>query len=325
MATENPNENSPWTAGTLRDGVREIQLSSFAEFFDFVQKRSRPVNGGLDLLWRGQRRAEWEIRSSLSRTGQSAVLHLDHFRDAVARTTHVEYDLDQKNPKYEENKLHLWSLGQHHELKTPLIDWTAYPFVALFFAFEELDESTPFRSVSCLNWSVVRSLNFNIVETNGMRPFREKFDTPPYDSEFMSYLTERFLLDDDEAEIVRTDRLSKSAKEQICNREFRHLKSKQLRIHQSPASENRRIHSQGGWHLYTPNDISVEAWIRDNRGSESSVMTKLLIPNLERKGILSALNQMNINYLTLFPDIEGAARHCNLAMMECGHSGFREY
>ena len=35
---------------------------------------------------------------------------------------------------------------------------------------------------------------------------------------------------------------------------------------------------------------------------------------------------MNVNYLSLFPDFEGAAKHCNLALREGGMGiGLREY
>jgi hypothetical protein len=71
--------------------------------------------------------------------------------------------------------------------------------------------------------------------------------------------------------------------------------------------------------------VSVETWIRENRGEEKLVMTKLLIPNSERQQILNSLNQMNINYVSLFPDLEGAAKHSNLSLMESGWSGFRDY
>ena len=97
-------------------------------------------------------------------------------------------------------------------------------------------------------------------------------------------------------------------------------------------NENKRIHGQGGLHLYTPENISVEGWIRDNlaklKGTALGtvpLLVKILIPNSERKTILSSLNKMNFNHLSLFPDFEGAAKYCNMALFEGGLFGLREY
>jgi hypothetical protein len=105
------------------------------------------------------------------------------------------------------------------------------------------------------------------------------------------------------------------------------LKERQLHIYKSTARENRRIHSQGGLHIYTPDDTSVEAWILAyQKHIKFPVLVKILVPDSERTRVLRCLNKMNVNYLSLVPDFEGAAKHCNMALIERGLGlGLREY
>jgi hypothetical protein len=48
------------------------------------------------------------------------------------------------------------------------------------------------------------------------------------------------------------------------------------------------------------------------RGKSGVYLYKIIIPDILRAEILRALNRMNINHLSLFPDLVGASQFCNL-------------
>lgn len=80
------------------------------------------------------------------------------------------------------------------------------------------------------------------------------------------------------------------------------------------SDENIRLVSQGALFTRSPSGIDLESWIKENfKENEDKVrMWKLLIPESERKIILQSLNRMNINHVSLFPDVYGASKYVNL-------------
>jgi FRG domain/Domain of unknown function (DUF3387) len=108
------------------------------------------------MIYRGHRRYDWPLTPSLGRfdsrkiiTEEVAEAQLRLFRRAV-RGRISDRSLVEDG---EDNEL--WSVGQHHGLFTPLLDWTYSPYVALFFAFEGEDETdeldNPYRAIYVLN------------------------------------------------------------------------------------------------------------------------------------------------------------------------------
>jgi hypothetical protein len=77
--------------------------------------------------------------------------------------------------------------------------------------------------------------------------------------------------------------------------------------------ESARLVSQAGLFTRAPLGISVDQWVRKNFSgvTKGACLVKLVLPELGRTECLRTLNRMNINHLTLFPDIYGAAQHCN--------------
>lgn len=77
--------------------------------------------------------------------------------------------------------------------------------------------------------------------------------------------------------------------------------------------ENFRLVSQRGMFVKIPSMTTIESAVSESFVGDSEFITlmKILIPNTERTECLRTLNRMNINHLSLFPDIEGAAIHSN--------------
>ncbi|UCE47464.1 MAG: hypothetical protein JSW47_17935, partial [Phycisphaerales bacterium] len=46
--------------------------------------------------------------------------------------------------------------------------------------------------------------------------------------------------------------------------------------------------------------------------TEAYGFIKFKIPDRDRDACLKALNRMNINHMTLFPDLYGASEYCNM-------------
>lgn len=82
----------------------------------------------------------------------------------------------------------------------------------------------------------------------------------------------------------------------------------------SPEGEpNHRLINQNGLLLCMPEQMALEPYIRNKFAEKErqTILIKIKIKNVDRNGCLATLNKMNINYMNLFPDLDGAARHVN--------------
>lgn len=80
------------------------------------------------------------------------------------------------------------------------------------------------------------------------------------------------------------------------------------------SDENPRLINQGGLFTRCPDGDDMESWVRRNFAGENDgyILMKILIPDRDREVCLRDLNRMNINHLSLFPDLYGASQYCNL-------------
>jgi hypothetical protein len=81
------------------------------------------------------------------------------------------------------------------------------------------------------------------------------------------------------------------------------------------SDENQRLVSQSGLFTRAPIGTPIEQWVASAfEGSLAAVLLKIEIPDSDRVMCLRALNRMNINHLSLFPDLGGASRSTNLRL-----------
>lgn len=88
-----------------------------------------------------------------------------------------------------------------------------------------------------------------------------------------------------------------------------------LKLFTPQSDENIRLVSQRGLFSIAQYAPSVEEWISEHAiGYEKAALLKITIPASERDIALRNLNRMNVNHLSLFPDLYGASKYCNFKL-----------
>jgi len=262
-------------------------LLSWHYFFDYIHKKMLNFE---TYIWRGQRCDDWLLESTLDRLVKKARVvrskgysfrhsHLQQFKYAVRGRR-------GPNPPQINSDNDWWALGQQHGLATPLLDWTTSPFVAVYFAFINVGEKkTKTRAVYALHMPSIQMKVAEIQIKEAERRAKEKEEIKSGNkrvgivAQALSDMPIR-----DEVEFIRP-----------------------------MSDENQRLVNQGGLFTRSPDGIDLESWVKKNfSGEKSYILMKILIPNENREECLKTLNRMNINHLSLFPDLYGASKFCNL-------------
>jgi hypothetical protein len=280
----------------LANSIGTLRLTSWREFSSFADQV--PKLG--PQIFRGQQSSDWRLDTRFDRTirqlpAERKLAREVHLKDHLENFRQTSRGRRGHNPPNITEDVEWWALGQHWGLSTPLIDWTESPYVALFFAFEaeDLPNQTSDRVVFALPAALVKMHSemegyihkrttevTRAVHVYAKTVEQKHGDIPPADKEILT----------------RLEPMNPPAFVMV----------------RSASEENQRLISQRALSLLLLSDESIEDWIQNKSfNSNVAILTRILIPNTERGDCLRALNRMNINHASLFPDLVGACNYCN--------------
>lgn len=261
----------------MKDGMQIVTLSSWKYFADFINQELLDYR---TYIYRGHASDDWKLESTLDRN----LKRVPTTRRRQARGRHLrgfQYAVRGRrgpNPARMETDNDWWALGQHNGLATPLLDWTESPYVALYFAFQHEDTDGSGHRVV---WGV---------------------------SQGSISRASQLILDQDEKE--RAEQSTEMARvprprPSVCE------------VIRPLTDENARLVNQRGLFVRGPDGVPLDSWIKEQYADDEETwhIFKLRIPDTDRARCLRVLNRMNINHLSLFPDLFGASEFCNMELI----------
>ncbi len=247
-----------------------------------------------DALWyfRGHMNSAWSLQPKMER----AILTFKERElfDEFIRTAHLYTNEISKV----ESKMEWLSLMQHHGAPTRLLDWTRSPYVAAFFAVNDLQGEDATAAVWAINITALyQEIRLKYERDSRFRPLFTK-----------TYLQQHTLSDEHHRNIFLSE---------WPDEEDYKFPSTVLPI--SPYYAHPRLTIQQGVYLSQTrlfkddavSQISFETALQDtmNNAFNPRWIRKFFLPAKLRPQILRELNAMNINDATLFPGLDGFAKY----------------
>ncbi|MGD9109462.1 MAG: FRG domain-containing protein [Phycisphaerales bacterium] len=296
------SKKKSYNGPSKKGGIWTYEIETWKEFcnllfnkFEILPQKEDNRNSK-DFVWRGHRCANWHLISAFDRVfGTESIIqrkaklktHLDSYAYAVrGRLTEVGLTVSDIKTSIKQgalNKNHLWAIAQHYKLPTPLLDWTTSPFCAAYFAFEEaiyLDD---------LQWKKLTDKKAKTIRESKTEKVAEKI----------------------KKSLPAQDRVVIGLKYKTLCRA-----TKRVEYFSPMSSEFTRLINQRGLFTIAAYGEDIEEIIKEvfPDKEDGPWLVKIKLPQELREVFLRQLNLMNINHMSLFPNLEGSSRFCEIGL-----------
>lgn len=259
--------------------ITETTVQSMAEL-------SRSLNElPNNFIFRGHADAEWPLSSALER-------FLGNRWDATNARKFEGYSLENFRSKYHiycgdehvpQSKLAWLSVMQHYGMPTRLIDFTASPYIALYFALESYAPQTnKDLAIYAIDYTAIMDSSFQLIRSRDSKFTESRTSMHGKQDEIFENVVDRYSYDI--AWITEPDQL------------------------------NARIDRQCGTFLIAGNlESTIESIVNSEQYNQCQIK-KIRIPGRLYENIYVALRKMNINSKVIYGDLAGLARSIKMEL-----------
>lgn len=259
----------------------------------------------LATLWvfRGEANSTWKLKTSIDRISDSVSIFPFSEKESISQIIRTKRIYDELKDLNSKNYLEILSFLQHHGVPTRLLDFTKSPYIALYFAFEDLNQNSEYASIYAFRQHFFNTKLYSIL----CKPNQNiQIDTKSYQNEFLNYgLIDNFLTLYNE--ILTYDEIS-------------------FILPVEPDIFNKRIYIQQG--LFFLQGNSRIPFIDNLDAYQPSELKENIFKinisrNLQKKIILKLAN-MGITPHTLYPGIDGLMKDMKLNLYRNHYKIFPE-